>query len=155
MGVFAIDKDQLTYIYTEESVLGNKLLSYAQSANKAIRSINISKEKLAATVWAELLELLDSDFKSILTLDHPDATKIQDTSEFTTDDWIKIINNNPSLLQHPIAINGTKAVVINERFDFYQFYEADGGNFDKSAEAIKTGNHNDTSENEAFNTLKE
>ena len=73
-----------------------------------------------------------------------DDDKKDNIPNYDTDDLLKIFKKNPSLLQHPIAINGKKAISINDRFDFFTFYKKDGNNFDKSTEAIKNGEHLDT-----------
>ena len=144
MGVLATDKNQLIYIYTEESIIGNKILTYVKSSKKATRIINISKEKITNTVWAEILELLNKKFQDLLSFDHPSATKFKGSTNYTFDDWLKIIEHNPSLLQKPIVIVEEKAEILSSHSDFYKFYDADGANFDKSPQAIKNGKHKDT-----------
>lgn len=148
MGVLATSDKELIYIYSDESDLGKKVLAYAQSSEKPLRSINIGKEKISDTVWLEIADLLDKPLSDLFAPDLAKKIGIDNLSDYDPDDLIKIINKNPILLQHPIAINGNKAKLIHDRFDFFEFYKKDGGNFNKSPEAIGNGEHNDTTGDE-------
>ena len=148
MGVLATDKRELIYIYSDQSDLGKELLAYAHSTDKALRAINIEKEKISDTVWLEIADMVGKPLFELFSPEHAEREGIDTISGYDTNDMLKIINKNPSLLQHPIAINGTKAVSIKERNDFFKFYTKDGSNFDTSPEAIKNGEHVDTSRND-------
>ena len=144
MGVLATNKNQIIYIYSEDSILGKKLLPYVESSKKPTRVININVEKITGTIWAEILELLNIDFKGLLRLDEVKNEGNNDFSSYTFNDFLKIVEHQPSVLQNPIVVLGDKVYLINNRSDFNQFYDADGANFDKSTEAIKNANHKDT-----------
>ncbi|MGE5944496.1 MAG: arsenate reductase family protein [Flavobacteriales bacterium] len=144
MGVLAINNRELVYIYSDQSDLGKKILAYAQSNDKPIRAINIEKEKISDTVWLEIADLVDKPLSELFSPELASKLGIKNLSDYETDDLLKIVNKNPSLLQHPIAINGRKAISIKDRFDFFPFYKKDGSNFDKSPEAIRNGEHTDT-----------
>ncbi|WP_111310016.1 hypothetical protein [Confluentibacter sediminis] len=144
MGILAIDDKELIYIYSDQSDLGKKVLAYAQSSDKALRVINIEKESISDSIWLEIAEMVDKPLSELFSLELLDDDKKDNIPNYDTDDLLKIFKKNPSLLQHPIAINGKKAISINDRFDFFTFYKKDGSNFDKSTEAIKNGEHLDT-----------
>ncbi len=151
MGILATDDKTLIYVYSDQSDLGKKVLAYTQSSDKALRIINIEKESISDSVWLEIAEMVDRPLAELFSLDLLDDDKTQNISTYNTEDLLKIIRKNPSLLQHPIAINGKKAIIINDRFDFFEFYKKDGSNFDKSPEAIKNGEHVDTTGEDGMN----
>lgn len=144
MGVLAIDDKELIYIYSDQSYLGKKVLAYVQSNDKALRTINIEKENISDTIWLEIADMVNKPLAELFSPELTENHGIDNVLDYNTEDLLKIVNKNPSLLQHPIAINGKKAVIINDRFDFFTFYKKDGSNFDKSPEAIKKGEHSDT-----------
>ncbi|HKJ06159.1 MAG TPA: hypothetical protein VJ970_01695 [Flavobacteriaceae bacterium] len=152
MSILATDKKQITIIYAEDSPMGQKILPYAKSSKKPVRSINITKEPIADSIWAEIAKMLNVRIGELFSNDYLTEHDLGDPNNFSSTDWLKIIKNNPSLLQYPIAINGKKAEIVNDRFDFYQFFDADGSNFNKNPEAIKNAKHEDTTGNEDFKT---
>jgi len=148
MGVLATDNRELIYIYSDQSNLGKDVLPYAHSSDKALRVINIEKEKISDTVWLEIADLVDKPLFELFSPELAEKHGIKNISDYGTNDLLKIVNKNPSLLQHPIAINGKKAISIKERNDIFKLYKKDGSNFDPSPEAIKNGEHVDTTKNE-------
>ena len=144
MGVLATNDKEIIYIYSEKSDLGKKILAYAQSSDKKLRIINIEKEKISDTVWLEIADLVGKPLFELFSPELAEKQDIKNFSDYDTDDLLKIVNKNPSLLQHPIAIHGEKGISIKDRFDFFPFYKKDGSNFDKSPEAIRNGEHTDT-----------
>lgn len=151
MGVLATDDRELIYIYSDRSDLGKKILAYAQSSEKSLRAINIEKEKISDTVWLEIADRLNKPLSDLFSPDLAKKIGIDNLSDYDRNDLIKIINKNTILLQHPIAINGNKAKLIHDRFDFFEFFKKDGSNFDKSPEAIRNGEHKDTTGDQPMN----
>ena len=147
MAVLATNYKQLIYIYSEDSSLGKRVLPYAKALVKDLRTININDEAIADTVWSEIAALLDCPLGDLF-----DSTQLSQSGQDAQDtysavDWLKIINKNPSVLQQPIVINGTKAKRIYEKHQIFSFFNPTGANFDKSPEAIKSANHKDTTGN--------
>lgn len=142
MGVLATNNRQLIYIYSEDSRLGKEVLSYVQGIDKALRIININKESISDTIWIEIADLLDMQLGDLFTSNQKSShASAKPNVEYSTADWLKRIQYNPSLLQKPIAINATKAKQIEQSLDVYSFYGATGSDFDKSTDAIKKANH--------------
>jgi len=140
MGVLATDKRQLIYIYSEDSRLGKEVLSYIQGIDKALKVININKETISGTIWTEIASLLNLEVGELFSSDTTSSDPTRHKDEYSTEDWLKLIQHNPHFLQTPIAINGSKAKQIEQRNDLHSFYEAAGGDLDKSKEAIKKVN---------------
>lgn len=153
MGILATHKNELIYIYSDQSKLGKKVLAYATSNKKPMRSINIEKEKIPNSVWLEIADMVNKPIKDLFSPELTVGPGFDSSTDYNADDLLKIVNKNPSLLQHPIAILGDRAVSISDRFDFLEFYEKDGSNFDKSKEAIKNGEHKDTTNGEGMNNI--
>lgn len=128
MSILARDKRQLTYIYSSSSHLGKQVLGYVQGANKKIEVIDIAKEKISDTIWVELAEELNLPFKKIF-----ETQQISNKNEdsFSTDDWLKLIEKNPALLQKPIAINGDKIMLISHRSEILKFFGVDSAGLEK------------------------
>ena len=144
MGVLAKDNRQLIFIYSEDSRLGELVLPHVKSIDKAIRLININTESISNTIWVEIAALLEVEIKDLFSKSESSTTETNRMSNYSVDDWLKIINKSPSLLQNPIAINGPKVEIIEEKHDIFSFYNTTGANFDKSTAAIKSANHQDT-----------
>lgn len=135
MGVLAKDKRQMNYIYSSASDLGTKVLGYVESLELDIMATDISRENLGDTILVEVADMLDVEFSELLSPEHPDVTdKFRDV-RFSTDDWLKVIDKNPELLQNPIAINGEKAKIIRSRGDILEFYGVDSAGLEQSPQS--------------------
>ena len=128
MPVLSRNKRQLTYIYSSESYLGRKVLGYVQAIKKKVEVIDISKTKIADTVWAEIADDLGLPFEEIFNTENVTDQQKQD---FSADDWIKMINNNPEILHHPIAINGDESMIVTNRAGLLKLFEVDSAGLEK------------------------
>jgi len=149
MGILATDKKQLIFIYSESSDIGNKALAYINAVDKPKRIININEEAISKTIWLEISAILDKDLSDLFDVNEI-KSKIS-KEDLSVGDWLKMINNNPQLLQQPIVIDGADATILTQSEDVYQYFEATGNNLDKSKEAIKTANHKDSSNENMLN----
>lgn len=136
MAILKTNKRQLIYIYSGTSIFGKKLLPYLSTSKKAVRVIDIDKEKISNTIWVEISKLVKKPFHKLFF-----KKKINHETNYNTDDWIKIIQNNPSMLMYPIMISDERALQIKKRVDLFSFFTPAGGNFSKNPRAIKYGNH--------------
>ena len=151
MGILATDEKQLIFIYSEDSRLGKEVLSYVNAINKPKRIININNEAITKTIWLEITAMLNTELSDLFNFNFASKAVIEGHEEFSSKDWLKVIEHNPSLLQHPIIIQGKDVSVLKQSLDVYEFFEATGSNFDKSKEAIKTSNHKDSVERNMTN----
>jgi len=132
MAILARDKNQLTYIYSSLSHLGKQVLGYVQGTRKKVEIIDIANENIGDTIWVELAENLDLPLGDLFATRHPDVPDIGNTEDFDTDDWLKIINKNPVLLQNPIAINGNRTMLISHRSEILEFFGVDSAGLEKT-----------------------
>ncbi|WP_338358623.1 ArsC/Spx/MgsR family protein [Yeosuana marina] len=128
MSILAHDKRQLTYIYSSSSHLGKQVLGYIQGIDKNIEVIDIEKEKISHSIWVEIAKELKVPFKKIF-----ETKSISNKNEdnFTTDDWLKMIEKNPALLQKPIAINGDRIMLVSHRSEILKFFGVDSSGLEK------------------------
>lgn len=132
MTILARDKRQLTFIYSSLSHLGKQVLGYVQGTRKKIEIIDIANEKIADSIWIEIADNLGMTLGEIFGKNHVDSLKEEDTEDYDTDDWLKIINKNPELLQRPIVINGDRAMLISHRSEILQFFGVDSAGLEKT-----------------------
>jgi len=104
-------------------------LGYVQGANKKIEVIDITKEKISDSIWVEIAEKLNLPFEKIFKTEPISTNKNKDN--FSTDDWLKMIEKNPALLQKPIAINGDEIMLISHRSEILKFFDVDSAGLEK------------------------
>jgi arsenate reductase len=131
-GILARNKKQLTYIYSSESYLGKQVLGYIQGTQKKIESIDIVKENLGNAIWVELADKLNVPLGELFAKDTIDSSKTENSEDFDTDDWLKLVNKNPELLQRPIVVNGDKVMLISHRSEILQFFGVDSAGLEKT-----------------------
>lgn len=124
MSVFASDGRQLTLIYNSRTSLGKQSLGYAESSGNKVHTIDISKTKIGDTAWVSIAEGLGKPLHKLLDKDLPELPDV-DTSVFDTNDWLKLLNKNPDMLQHPIAIKGKKFRQLVTPSEILRFFDAD------------------------------
>lgn len=149
MTILARDKRQLTYIYSSLSHLGKQVLGYVQGTRKKVETIDIVNEKIADSIWIELSDNLGMTLGEIFGKERADLLKEERTEDFDTDDWLKIINKNPELLQKPIVINGDKAMLVSHRSEILQFFGVDSAGLEKTM-GHKPPTTSSTTEDEDF-----
>lgn len=127
MGIIAMDKRQITLYYSSENSIGKQIHAYVQSSEKKNLAVDISKTNVTGTQWAELASGLNKEIKDLVAQDHPDflntyGEKDQDLDE---NDWLKILNKEPHLLKHPIAVDGEDFIELESAASFKKFIAPD------------------------------
>lgn len=149
MSVLTTDENLLTLIYSSESHLGKQALGYVQGAGSNLRTIDIAETNLGNTVWVSIAEGLGKPLGKLFSDDHSGNLDIEDSSSFKTDDWLKLIDKNPELLQQPIAIKGKKFLQVSNRSEILKFFGVDSAGLEKKnvGDAPTTSS---TTEDESF-----
>ncbi len=129
MGVIARDDREFTLIYSHNTRIGKHALAYLQGIKDKLNAVDISKTKVSDTQWAEIAEALDCKVGDLID---KRLVNVDDTSNFGTDDWLKILQNNDEVLSHPIAINGKKTVQITNGPDVLKFFGVDSAGLEKT-----------------------
>ncbi|MGB3152623.1 MAG: hypothetical protein WBB27_18350 [Maribacter sp.] len=127
MGSIAKDKNQITLFYSSKNSLGKQIDAYVASSEKATLSVDISKTTVTAKQWAEIADGLGIEIKGLIGTDYPDFKKEygKGQKDLEANDWLKILENNPHLLKHPIAINGSDYLVLKTAASFKKYMEND------------------------------
>ena len=117
MGEIATSERQITIFYNSKSKRAKQALAYAKSEGWPIQQIDILKIPPTGTQIAELSDRLGILVKDLVNQDHPAYTKKFEPGEFSSDDWIKMIRNNPEIMKQPIAIRGDITILIETPTD--------------------------------------
>jgi arsenate reductase-like glutaredoxin family protein len=131
MGVLATNDRQLTLIYNSRASLGKQTLGYAESAGDKIHTIDIAKTKIGDTVWVSLADGLKKPLHELLAKDLAELPEVN-SSDFDTNDWLKLLNKNPDMLQQPIAINGNKYMQVTTPSEVLKFFRVDSAGLEKN-----------------------
>lgn len=134
MGVISTDKNKITLYYNSESSIGKQCYAYVQASDKDILGIDISKTKVTPTQWVELASGLSIEVKELLDTDHPDFIQkySKDHVSMEANDWLKILEKNPELVQSPVMIFGEEFHQLKSGAAFKKYLEADSANIKKS-----------------------
>lgn len=127
MKSIARDNRTLTLIYSSETRVGQR--TRAQIAgldDKVLQDIDISKQKLTGTQWAEIADGLNKPIKALVSMDEIEENlEIDDTSDYDENDYINILNHNPKAFVHPVVILGEKVTLIENPTEIQEFLEVD------------------------------
>ncbi len=128
MGVIATNNRELNLYYNAESSIGMQTLAFVQASKKKVLAVDLSKTKVTGTQWAELADLLGIPIKDLINTEHPDFIKLygKDNDLKSDDDWIKVLQKNPSVVTQPVLVNGTKAMQVNTPSDVMVFLDEEG-----------------------------
>lgn len=132
MGILANDKDQLTYIFSSTTKNGKQILAYVESLEQDVRTIDVSNQKIGHAVWVDIADNVGMTLGELFSPDHPDAPDVGRAEDFDTDDWLKLVEHNPDLLQNPIGIQGERAKIFTSRADVLEFYGVDSAGLKKT-----------------------
>lgn len=117
MGEIATSERQITLFCHSNSVRAKKTLAYAMAEGLPILQIDMLKTPLTGTQIAELADRLGLEIKDLVNQEHPAYTKHFEHHDFSEDDWIKMIKNNPEIMKQPIAIRGKLTILVETPTD--------------------------------------
>lgn len=127
MGVISRDKNQLSLYYNSESSIGKQCCAYVQASDKKVLRIDISKTRVTPTQWSEIAEGLGVQIETLIDKDHPDFKQKYGANflEMEANDWLKILEKNPKLVQYPILIFGEEFHQLKTGAAFKKYLEPD------------------------------
>lgn len=120
MGVIATDKNKATLFYHPDTELGRRMNAYVSSGDMPAQTIDLSQTKVTGTQWAEIANKLNKEIPDLMETQHPDFIKNYGEGPFDMEDhdWLKVIENHPELIIHPILIKGDTYIQIEKLTDF-------------------------------------
>ena len=117
MGEIATSNRQITLFYNSKSDRAKHTLAYAKAEGLPILEIDILKTKLTGTQIAELAERLHIEIKDLVNQKHPSYKSRFEHHDFSSEDWIKMIQHHPEIMKQPIALRGSKTILIETPTD--------------------------------------
>ncbi len=131
MGVIARNDNQLTLIYSSNTRVGRHTLSYLTGMDGKFLDIDIAKTKISDTQWVEIADALGVKVGDLVDIRELDLDS-KNTSEFGSNDWLKIIQNNDFVISKPIAIKGKITKQIDNPPEIMEFFEVDSAGMEQS-----------------------
>ncbi|WP_179320101.1 arsenate reductase family protein [Winogradskyella helgolandensis] len=117
MGEIATSRRQITLFYSSKSIRAKQTLAYAKAEGLVIQEIDILKIKLTGTQIVELADRLKIEVADLINQEHPAYTSHFEHHNFSTDDWIKMIQHNPEIMKQPIAMRGDVTILVETPTD--------------------------------------
>ncbi|MCQ0110518.1 Arsenate reductase, glutaredoxin family [Zhouia amylolytica] len=117
MGEIATSNRQITLFYSSNSTRAKKTLAYAKAEGIPIQEVDILKTKLTGTQIAEIADRLNIKIKDLINQDHPAYKSKFERQDFSSEDWIKLIQHHPDIMKQPIAIRGEISILVETPSD--------------------------------------
>jgi arsenate reductase len=117
MGEIATSEKQITLFYNSKSGRAKQTLAYAKAEGLAILEIDILKTTLTGTQIIELANRLHITVLDLINQEHPAYKSKFQFHDLSTNDWIKMIQNNPEIMKQPIALRGDITILIETPTD--------------------------------------
>lgn len=117
MGEIATSERQITLFYNSKSKRARQTLAYAKSEGWPLQEIDIIKTPLTGTQIAELASRLNLEVRDLVNQNHPAYTSKFEPHEFSSEDWIKMIQHNPEIMKQPIALRGNLTILVETPTD--------------------------------------
>lgn len=130
-GILARDERQVILIYNSNTQIGKEALGYVSAAEDAIQTIDITETNLGDTVWVDIASGLGLPLAELLSPEHPDAPDV-DKASFDTDDWLKVLKNNPDVFQKPIVIKGDRFKQVTTASEVLRFIGVDSAGIEQN-----------------------
>lgn len=111
---------EILIYYNPESSNDRKTVAHAQSLAPFIITYAFDKAPSTGTSWQQIISALHLRPKDLLNKAHPFYQSFLRGVDFAEEDWINVIQKNPSLIKAPIAIKGDKAVLCINATDIYK-----------------------------------
>ena len=128
MGVISDDKREITIIYNTNDSRDKQTFGYLSASEKSLSPIDISNQKLTGTQWAEVSTRLNKSLNALIN-----SEKIEGNIEsFSDDDCIKILRENPDVLDGAIVFTTDKAEQIKNPSKVLEFLDPDSAAIDKT-----------------------
>ena len=87
------------------------ILEHLDENNVAFEIIDIIQNPLSETELKTVLKKMNADVHAIIRKNDPLFREKFEGQELSEEEWIKILAENPSLIQRPILIKGSVAMI--------------------------------------------
>ena len=117
MGEIATSEKQITLFCSSKSVRAKQTLAYAKAEGLPILEIDLLKTKITGTQIIELADRLHINVVDLVNQEHPAYQSKFQFHDLSTNDWIKMIQNNPEIMKQPIALRGDITILVETPTD--------------------------------------
>lgn len=108
---------ELYLIYNPDSELDSKALALAYSVNSVVHEIDVMSKTITPLLWKEILNLLHVGPSSLINNGHPDYNRLIAGKDFSEDDYLEVLFQNPQLVKGPIGVLHDRAVLCDDPND--------------------------------------
>ena len=112
--------EEIQIYFNEHDSRAKKVIAYAKSMSSKVQTFDIQKTKGTGTIWRSILSKLNKSPKELLDKSKPYYQQNIRGRDFEDRDWIYLLMNNPTLVRSPIAIRGSKAIMLDNPTDIYK-----------------------------------
>jgi arsenate reductase-like glutaredoxin family protein len=124
MPIINTNAKMINLYYSSESKLGKKVYAYLKDSDKELLAIDVIKTNVTGTQWKDISENLNIHIKDLIDISESDINvEDVDTANFSQDDWIKILNKTPKVLNQPIVIHNNTYYQIKDAQEALKFIE--------------------------------
>lgn len=133
MGVISKHKNMIQLYYNSNDSIGKQAVGFVKSSDKKVQLVDISKDNVTPTQWAEICKNLSVNAANMVNQEHPDFTSSYKENDVNLDetDWLSMLSNNPTILAHPVLLTHNKAEFLKTPSDFVKIQEADSAGIEK------------------------
>lgn len=117
MGVISTSGRQITLFYLSKSDRAKQTLAYARTHGLVVDEIDLSKTILTGTQIVELADRLGIRVFELVNQEHFKYRRKFKIKEFSSEDWITMIQNHPEIMRQPIALCGDKTILVETPTD--------------------------------------
>lgn len=122
------NNNQINLYYHPEHRLAKKCIAIANANKAKVLAIDISSTRVSQTDWSEIAKLLDTNVVNLVDLEHESITsKFGQTPDLDEFSALKIIQKNPEVIKHPIALREERVVIANTSRDILKLQDSDTG----------------------------
>lgn len=121
MTQIATNNRQITLYSIESSNLAKQTLAYAKAEGAVVLSIDILKTPLTGSQIAEIAHSLELEIKDLIDLNNELFKSEPVNLQLSSEDWIKMIRQNPEIMKQPIAIWNNKTILVETPTDIMRF----------------------------------
>ncbi len=111
---------ELLLFYNPQSSADRKTLAHARGTGQKVISYDHKNSRSTTTIWRSILSTMNKHPKELLNKAHPYYQANIKGKEFDMHGWLNILQRNPDLIRHPIAIKGSKAIFCETPTDVYK-----------------------------------
>ncbi|MDE3742568.1 arsenate reductase family protein [Maribacter polysaccharolyticus] len=117
MGEIATSERQITLFCNSNSSRAKQTLAFAKAEGLPILVVDMLKTKITGTQISELADRLGVEISELVNQEHPAYIKKFAQHDFSSEDWIKMIQHNPTIMKQPIALRGNITILVETPSD--------------------------------------